>query len=492
MPVKYATYRGLLFVGLLCLFPSPASANTPETSDPERKPEQTVARGEDASKETPKTESGETNPEETKKISEEDWKKIEELAKDDEALKNLLTTLKDELKNGDEILLSIEELNDFLKTGAKPGLETIIGKIQDNIFKRLGISPVQKNARVALPKDTIAPRKFSFGEEDELYVTPQDLLPNEPITFIPQSAGSGPRGESCQGSCQRRGGGGGGSQAGGGMGSHSPLGLDPNGGRHLRGFDSSPTPVPIALNPFPPQELIPANLQGKKSFEFAAFFGNTTSRCQGTLFQGDPKNKSCHMATAGHCVTSNGRIAQQFNTAYGAFTAIRVRQAPNRNTVATDIAYVELPEATCKIMREEKVPELPLCENPLRNGQMLRAETRYFGKPIWAEVRGILGTQLSVNVNFKEGNHHQGGLHTGDSGGGVVYEMGASSQASQACLAGVLSAAEQPATVHRTRDGRPTVGSLSGFYSTDLAFLKEESKKARPTSQPSSELLAVK
>jgi hypothetical protein len=209
--------------------------------------------------------------------------------------------------------------------------------------------------------------------------------------------------------------------------------------------------------------LSKANEGGNPSFGIKVLLGqNTFGNCQATLYQSpnEPKQKEeeCLLATARHCLMhDDGRWSVDMMTAYGAIQNANV-ELNDKEGAANDIAKVRFSGETCRRMKEEKVPVLKLRNaNPNEEAYL---GTRYFNRLHQAYVLDRTGNQVGIRLQNL-------GVHTGDSGGGLFVR----DEKGDLCLAGVLSCAENEATVHETKDGKPTIGALSAWYSGDTRFL---------------------
>ncbi len=215
--------------------------------------------------------------------------------------------------------------------------------------------------------------------------------------------------------------------------------------------------------------MMPANVGGNPSFGIMNPAGDgKMGNCQGTLFKtGETQSPEiCTMATAAHCVFNDqGNWSPQFSTAYGIVKDAFVHQKREQGSVSTDIVAVEFSGEVCRNMKKSGVPVLKLRQNDkIENGDTAFLGTRYFERLHHAIVENVLGKQATIRL---EGN----GVHTGDSGGGLVTI----NEHGEMELAGVLSAANAIAGEHVGRDGKSlTQGSLNAFYSIDGSFLREK------------------
>lgn len=369
---------------------------------------------------------------------------------------------------------SLEILKNLLEKGAKPAPNDVKEAMRKAILAHFGFKDGDKRSR--LPKDAEAPPKFSENQTDDM--PSPELMPNPNGGKDPDGCGrcnKGRRG--------RRGGGGG--RGGAHAGSVGGGGSEETG----RFISDDLENIPLEDGKFADEgKLVPAGLNGRNSFEMVSNLGNgRTGHCQATLFeteeQASVRQKAeqsgeeipCDAAMARHCAVAGNRKVQQFTTAYGGFTADRVTLSPGGNNSGSDQVFIRFSGETCRAMRAKKVPEVPLCKVPAQPGDEVTVETRYFAKRHFGVVTQTVSGTAHVNVDFvsRATGRHQGGIHTGDSGGPMFKTEG-----SGECLAGVLSASEQDAVVHQTRSGRATVGGRKGYYAMNLKFFREQAGRA--------------
>jgi hypothetical protein len=214
---------------------------------------------------------------------------------------------------------------------------------------------------------------------------------------------------------------------------------------------------------------MPAGTNGNPAFEIAGDLGGGRfGRCQATLIEdgtGDPS--TCSVASAGHCVLSEqGLRIRRFGTFYGDVIASQVDVIPNGNPgesyARDDTAMIHFSGEVCKTMKS-KAPALRLRTTPIQEGETVYAGTRYFGKLHLGQVDSSDKGQTTVNFNFAdESGKHQGGVHSGDSGGPLLTV----NKDGKFELAGVLSASNDDSQYHQDALGRPTVGGQVGYYAS--------------------------